>query len=147
MTRFFTLLTGLLLFVSCNTADRRLRKINLQLLTETVDISSQELGNDTQGLSFRVREMDFGHVCRGEVIDTVFQFRNTTPQPVVIIKAITGCSCTKVKFDSAPIPADSSSWVTVSFEADSDGAFFKKILLYTSAGSRPIELSIQGTVD
>lgn len=87
-------------------------------------------------------------MIEGEVIEGSFEVVNKqTDRPLVVIQIVTGCGCTTVEFDYAPIAPRGRRRVTYRF--DSRGQFgqqFKSIEVI-SAQRQVATVYLQGQVD
>jgi hypothetical protein len=73
-------------------------------------------------------------------------FINITEKPLVILDVITSCSCTKVSWRKKPIPAQSVDELELSFTAETEGVFFKKVAIRHSEAQKPVSFTIKGVV-
>jgi len=54
-------------------------------------------------MEFETREIDFGTHHEGDILDTVFKFKNTGEVPLVITNVKTSCGCTTPYWPKKPI--------------------------------------------
>lgn len=108
--------------------------------------STEYLSDETSGLSFAYRTIDLGAMTRDTRFDTVFVFRNDNPNPIVILKASTACSCARTDYDKHPVEAGAEGRLVIHISADKPGVFRKKVFMYTSAATKPVELMLQGEI-
>lgn len=61
-------------------------------------------------------KFDFGERMTGEIVEKRFTFVNTGTEDLIIEWAMGSCGCTKVEFDSTPIPPGEEGYVDVFFD-------------------------------
>ena len=74
----------------------------------------------------------------------VFRFTNVSSCPVVITKVMTTCECTSAVWDKAPLLPGRWSRIEVTYEAERDGVFFRKLFIYHAGAASPFEIAIEG---
>lgn len=118
---------------------------NLDLLGRSETPESGLVRNDTL-LLFEAPVADLGKMRINQKKDVLFRFSNVCPMPVVITKILTNCGCTSVDWSKAPVMPGKESGITITFQAEQEGVFFKKIFIYHSADSSPVEIALKGKV-
>ena len=79
---------------------------------------------------------DFGRVSRrGSAPSHTFTLRNAGDEALVIVEAITTCTCIKVKYPKSPIPPRTTAAVTVKYELQRKdlGVFHRVIKLISNS--------------
>jgi len=106
--------TGLL-FAACNN-DNPASKIK----EENVEKAKQKMAelNKFPTMEFDVKEVDFGTHHEGEILDTVFHFKNTGEVPLVITNVKTSCGCTTPYWPKKPIKPGESDVIKVRFNTN-----------------------------
>lgn len=100
-------------------------------------------------LSFDVSTHKFDKVSEGGgKVSCSFKFVNSGAKPLVILKGVVNCNCTKVSFDKRPVFAGDSSAVVVTFDPKGEklGRFVKSIQIFSNATNRREILTIMGEV-
>lgn len=97
-----------------------------------------------QNLEFKVTEHNFGSLERKSRTAATFYYSNTTDKPLVIVDTKTNCGCTKATYSKRPLPPGGTDSLTITFDAKTEGAFFKKVDVITNMGSQT--LSVRGVV-
>jgi len=69
-------------------------------------------------MEFETREIDFGTHNEGEILDTVFKFKNTGEAPLVITNVKTSCGCTTPYWPKKPIQPGESEEIKVRFNTN-----------------------------
>ena len=92
--------------------------------------------------------LHFGQMRSGEVIRQRLMLKNQTPQPMVILRHVNTCGCTKLSYDRKPI--ETGAETAVDFEFDSKGQSgwqMKLIELYLANNDQKIRLYIEAEVE
>ena len=90
---------------------------------------------------------DFGLLNRGEPSTVDFPFKNISNDTIVIDNVRVGCGCTAPTWESTLIPPDSTSFLTIEYDAAKLGYFYKKIRVFFSHQRKPEILWIEGEVE
>lgn len=91
-------------------------------------------------------EHDFGDLRPDQPVFHTFQFRNTSPDTLLIDNVRTACGCTAPTWPDAPIPPDSTAAVEVEYDARDNGYFRRYVKVYLSGQRRAEKLYISGFV-
>lgn len=137
------LLTFCLLLAPCASAQRRAARIK-------ADSVAAACAGRVQGgahLHFLETAHDFGDIPRkGGNLVREFEFVNDGTEPLVILRAVTSCTCTRTAFSKRPVAPGERGTVKVIYEPHKKepGAFSKVIQIFsTSIGGRTI-LTVRG---
>ena len=76
----------------------------------------------------------------------VFGFTNKGNQPLKISSAKASCGCIDVSFPKTDIPAGKGGEISLVYDANILGTFYKEVEIVTNESEQPAYLSIQGTV-
>ena len=76
----------------------------------------------------------------------VFGFTNRGNQPLKITAAKASCGCIDVSYPTAEIPAGKGGEISMVYDANILGSFYKEVEVFTNASEEPAYLTIQGTV-
>ena len=91
---------------------------------------------------------NFGKIIRqeGKVSHTFF-VKNTGNAPLVILRVIASCGCTRPEWTKTPIAPGDSGQVKISYVPEKQpGAFEKKIQVYSNGSEGSYILTIKGIV-
>lgn len=92
--------------------------------------------------------LSFGRMRSGEVVRKRLTLKNETQQPMVILRHVNTCGCTKLNYDRKPIAAGAES--AIDFEFDSKGQSgwqMKLIELYLANSDQKIKIYIEAEVE
>jgi len=67
-------------------------------------------------MKFDVRQIDLGEIVKGEVIDTVFTFTNTSKEDIQI-DIVDACECTTLDWTMDPIAPGEKGEISVKFDS------------------------------
>jgi len=106
---------GMFLFTACNN-DNPAAKIKDENLKKAQQ-KRAEL-NKFPVMDFETKEIDFGTHNEGEILDTVFKFKNTGEVPLVITNVKTSCGCTTPYWPKKPIQPGATDVIKVRFNTN-----------------------------
>lgn len=100
-------------------------------------------------LDLKEKEHAFGTIHAGGGIATrEFHFKNNGNMPLVIMKAETNCSCTKIVFPKRPVNPGAEGVITVTYDPKhQSGTFYKAINIYSNIPEKRTILIVSGTVN
>lgn len=76
----------------------------------------------------------------------VFGYTNRGNQPLKITSVKASCGCIDVSYPTAEIPAGKGGEISMVYDANILGSFYKEVEVFTNASEEPAYLTIQGTV-
>lgn len=88
---------------------------------------------------------DFGNIPMGKPVSHVFEFTNSSSEPLVITAVKASCGCTIAEYSKDPIAPGASGHIKASFDAEKLGTFVKTISIQSNANEAPI-LTLKGIV-
>lgn len=136
----------LVILWSCGGGERSaIIDANAKALENVVDMSDRKIDAD-EYLRFDEPTVVLGEIPIGETRKMKIRAKNISDGPLVILDVVTSCGCAKVKWSRKPIPADGSAEMELSFTAETEGVFFKKIAVTHSASPRPVSFTVEGSV-
>lgn len=106
------------------------------------EISKQEVESS---IIFDTLEVNYGTISKKDERLSVFRFSNTSDEAIVITEAKGSCGCTKASYSRKPIISGGRDSIMVHFKPDTEGAFYKKVVVKDSGGSSNI-LVLKGNV-
>ena len=93
---------------------------------------SSQGGGDTQ-VEWVQKTWDFGELTAGEEVCHTFRFKNTGDRAFIIKKVETGCSCTTVNYDRAPVPPGKEGKIEITFNSSGRyGKQYKEIRIFAN---------------
>jgi len=106
---------ALMLLTACNN-DNPASKIKDENLKKAQEQRANM--NKFPKMDFSIRVVDFGTHNEGEVMDTVFKFKNTGEVPLVITNVKTSCGCTTPYWPKKPIQPGETDGIKVRFNSN-----------------------------
>jgi hypothetical protein len=88
--------------------------------------------SDSAKIEFENPNHDFGEIKEGEVVSTVFKFRNVGSMPLSIISVDVTCGCTVAEKPEKPIGAGKTGEIKVEFNSVGKSGINKKYVTVTS---------------
>jgi len=88
----------------------------------------------------------FGDIAQGKPVTTKFTFDNTGNKPLIIETAVASCGCTTPTYPKQPVLSGKTGTISVTFNAEANGAFKKMVTVKFAGYDRPVLLVIDGTV-
>lgn len=113
----------LTLISACGNSTEKEERLSVDLI-ENNNTGEEGVKNSDDNAPFFefVEEVkDFGQITQGEIITTVFRFRNVGKSDLIISSAQGSCGCTVPEWPKEPIKPGENGEVTVTF--DSNGKF------------------------
>ncbi len=107
-------LVVLISFTACkeNVASK-INKENLEVAKER-DYKSND---GAAVLTFDKNDHDFGVITQGDVVETIFTFKNTGKSELIITNATSTCGCTIPEWPKEPIPVGGEGEIKVKFNS------------------------------
>ena len=87
---------------------------------EKLQLAKERDYNMTDGapvMEFDKLEHDFGVINEGDVVETIFSFKNTGKSALIITNASSSCGCTIPNYPRQPIAPGDSGEITVKFNS------------------------------
>jgi hypothetical protein len=100
--------------------------------TLNTDTASGESQSDSAKIEFENPNHDFGEIKEGEVVSTVFKFKNVGSMPLNIVSVDVTCGCTVAEKPEKPIGAGKTGEIKVEFNSAGKVGINKKYVTVTS---------------
>ncbi len=102
---------------------------------------------DGPKIEFTEVSFDFGDITQGDVVEHVFEFKNTGTQPLILSNVRTTCGCTAPSWPREPIPPGESSKMTVKFNSRGKvGMQNKVVTIYSNSVEKINRIKIEANV-
>jgi hypothetical protein len=118
----------------------------MALLEGGDQVPDYKLNTNDSLLRFEATVAGLGRMKIGQKKEVVFNFANVSDKPVVITRIVTTCGCTSADYEKKPLMPGQESKISVGFEPEEKGVFFKKLFIYYGGGNTPLEIAIKGEV-
>lgn len=97
-------------------------------------------------VTFKEVKHSFGKIKQGVPVTTEFAFTNTSGKPIIIEVATAECGCTTPEYVKTPVLKDKTSTIKVTYNAEAEGHFEKKVTVKFARIAQPVFLTIEGDV-
>jgi hypothetical protein len=97
-------------------------------------------------MEFNETVHDYGTLEYGGDGTTIFKFKNTGKDPLVVTKVRTSCGCTSPSWSKEPVKKNKTGEITVKYNTRIPGRFTKTVTVYSNAPESPVRLKIKGEV-
>ncbi|REJ82513.1 MAG: DUF1573 domain-containing protein [Bacteroidetes bacterium] len=98
-------------------------------------------------ITFESDVYDYGTIKQGADGNSVFKFKNTGNEPLIISAAKASCGCTVPDYPKEPIMKNQTGIIKVHYDTKRVGAFTKTITINSNAKTETKILTIKGTVE
>ncbi len=111
--KIVTFAAALGLLSSCgDDASSRVQKVNVDKVEqEAIDKANSPV------MTFEETKYDFGDMVEGDVLETVFKFKNTGKSPLIITNARASCGCTIPDYSREPLAVGEEGEIKVKFNS------------------------------
>ena len=106
-------LVGVLSFSCKEDPASKVNKDNLELAKKR----DNDLKYNSPVMKFEVTEHDFGTINEGDVVETVFKFKNTGKSELIVSKAKASCGCTIPQWPKKPVMPGEEAEIRVKFNS------------------------------
>src|SRR5690606_19264730 len=115
MNMFKIIFSGLVMaiFISCGNADKN-------VATSETD-STAVASSNTDGIGrmeFDESVYEFGQVKEGEIVEHVFEFKNTGTAPIILSQVSASCGCTTPSYTQTPVLPGKTGEIKVKFDSN-----------------------------
>ena len=110
-----TLILATFFMTSCkeNVANK-IKQDNLEVAKER----DYKMNEGAAAMTFSKMEHDFGTINEGDIVETIFTFKNTGKTELIITKAVGSCGCTIPEWPQEPISIGGSGEIKVKFNSN-----------------------------
>ncbi len=134
-----------LMTISCNeNAAKKVKTENLELAKER----DNEIKVGGAKIKFNKTEHDFGVINEGDVVETVFSFKNSGKTELIITSAKGSCGCTVPEWPKEPIMPGEEGQIRVKFNSDKKPNLQQKtitLVTNTDQGKEVLKIKAQVT--
>ncbi len=134
-----------LMTISCDeNAAKKIKSENLELAKER----DTEIKTGGAKIKFEKTEHDFGTINEGEIVETVFSFKNSGKSELIITSAKGSCGCTVPEWPKEPIMSGEEGLIRVKFNSDKKPNLQQKtitLVTNTEQGKEILKIKAQVT--
>lgn len=119
----------------------------LVLIVSVIGFSSMtSTENPAAKIEFDKLVHDFGKIPQGKPVKVVFTYKNTGNDVLLLTKVVKSCGCTTPVYSTEPVMPKQKGTIELGFDAQSVGAFNKKVTVFSNAENDQVILTIKGEV-
>lgn len=96
---------------------------------------SSAAASDSAKIEFEEISHNFGQITEGEVVSTVYKFKNTGTRPLEILDVQVSCGCTVAEKPEKPVGVGQSGEIKVNFNSEGKPGVNKKYVNVVSNAS------------
>lgn len=144
MKKIFTLICCVTFMLSAF-AQTNVTKVNKKNKTITTNVAELPSTADTENLTLRESEFDFGKIPQGKPVTHVFEFTNTGDKSFALDNVQASCGCTTPEWNKETIAPGATASIKVGYNAATEGPFNKTVSI-TYNGTETKQIIIKGDV-
>jgi hypothetical protein len=123
----------------------------LSFLLKPLNLLAQDIRNDdltdNNGKVEWLWRVNVGETPFGKSVTAVFSVKNVSTDSLILQDVQVGCHCTVAEYPKEPIPPGQTVYIKATYDARSEGQFFKTINVSTNFDLyRVVTLSMSGIV-
>ena len=132
-------------FMACQGDSEGVQEIkggkNAEMIRNPISANNQLDTNKLARLTFIDKEVDFGTVKEGTIVEETFKFKNTGKVPLLISNARSTCGCTVPEWPKEEIPPGGTGELKATFNSDNRAGNVRKPVIVT-ANTYPNEVRV-----
>jgi len=120
---------------------------NSSLINNPVSANEAIAPEDAAKIEFEEEVFDFGDIAEGDVVEHIFNFKNTGNNPLIISKATGSCGCTVPEWPRDPIAPGQTGELKVKFNSKGkEGEQDKRVTIQANTIPNNTVIRIVGAV-
>lgn len=92
-------------------------------------------------------EFDLGTIPKGDAKTVSVSIKNVGESPFMIFDTRASCGCTHIEYEKRPILPDSTTVISIKYNADDRGHFNKTVSLYGNIENSPLVIRLKGNIE
>ena len=92
-------------------------------------------------------EFDLGTIPKGEAKTVSISIKNVGESPFMIFDTRASCGCTHIEYEKKPVHPDSTTIVSITYNADDRGYFNKTVSVYGNMDNSPLIIRLKGNIE
>lgn len=108
--------------------------------------AKEEVKESTSFFMWEKATHDFGTIEKGVPVTAVFEFTNKGSSPVSIRKVNSSCGCTVTDYTQTSLAPGERGYIKATYNAAREGAFHKKVVVFSSREGEQQDLILKGIV-
>lgn len=107
---------------------------------------SAQFARNTQVVAGKT-EFDLGTLSKGDAKTVNVSIKNVGGLPFMIFDTRASCGCTHTEYEKKPVHPDSTTIVSITYNADDRGYFNKTVSVYGNMDNSPLIIRLKGTIE
>ena len=125
----------------------RVKEMYLSEISQnTYQSRATQSSHNTQIEADRV-EFDLGIIPKGEAKTVSVSIKNVGGSPFMIFDTRASCGCTHIEYEKKPVHPDSTTIVSITYNADDRGYFNKTVSVYGNMDNSPLIIRLKGNIE
>jgi len=116
-----------------------------EISNNTYHTSSAQSSRNTQ-ITTEKTEFDLGTIQKGNAKTVTVSIKNTGEFPFVIFDTRASCGCTHIAYEKKPVVPDSTTEISITYNADDSGHFNKTVSVYGNMDNSPLIIRLKGNI-
>lgn len=92
-------------------------------------------------------EFDLGTIPKGDAKTVSVSIKNVGGSPFMIFDTRASCGCTHIEYEKKPVHPDSTTIVSITYNADDRGYFNKTVSVYGNMDNSPLIIRLKGNIE
>ncbi len=92
-------------------------------------------------------EFDLGTIPKGDAKTVGVSIKNVGGSPFMIFDTRASCGCTHIEYEKKPVHPDSTTIVSITYNADDQGYFNKTVSVYGNIDNSPLIIRLKGNIE
>lgn len=135
------------LFIGNPVHNLRIKEMYLsEISNNTYQAATAQSSRHTQ-IEADKMEFDLGTIPKGEAKTVKVNIKNTGETPFIIFDTRASCGCTHITYEKKPIVPDSTTEVSIVYNADDRGYFNKTVSVYGNINNSPLIIKLKGNIE
>jgi hypothetical protein len=116
--------------------------------TDSAKDKTESTASDSAKIEFEEISHNFGEIKEGEVVSTVYKFKNTGTRPLEILDVQVSCGCTVAEKPEKPVGVGQAGEIKVNFNSEGKPGVNKKYVnVISNASNSNVALSFSVIVN
>lgn len=91
-------------------------------------------------------EFDLGTIPKGDAKTVSVSIKNVGESPFMIFDMRASCGCTHISYEKKPVAPDSTTEVSITYNADNRGTFHRTVSIYGNMEHSPLVIRLKGSI-
>ena len=135
------------LFIGNPVHNLRVKEMYLSEISDNAYQSASTQSSRKTEVTTDKTEFDLGTIKKGDAKTVSVLIKNTGDSPLIIFDTRASCGCTDIVYEKKPIVPDSTTAVSITYNADDMGHFNKTVSVYGNMNNSPLIIRLKGNIE